>query len=187
MSHGRHPPTPCKPDELLIHPDDEPDHDSPDPFGTPGAPVSRHSPFYVGFFGGLGVLVAIVLGLAIREVRSALVLVVVSMFLAVGLNPLVEWLMHRGLRRPWSVFVVALGVLGVVTLFVVALVPVLRDQITALIDDVPGWLDDLQQEPDRPDLDRQVRRDRQGQGEGAERRLRPDRPSAACSPSASPC
>ena len=143
----------AKPDELLIHPDDEPDHDSPDPFGAPGAPVSRHSPFYVGFFGGLGFLIALVLGLAIREVQGALVLVVVSMFLAIGLNPLVEWFMHRGLPRPWSVSVVALCVLGVVSLFLVTLVPVLRDQITSLIDAIPGWLDDLQKNKTVQDLD----------------------------------
>src|SRR4051794_6056814 len=76
--------------ELLIHPDDEPDHASPEPFGTPGEPISRHSAFYVGFLGGLGVLVALVLGLAIRHVQGTLILIVVSMFLAVGLNPLVE-------------------------------------------------------------------------------------------------
>jgi predicted PurR-regulated permease PerM len=143
----------AKPEELLIHPDDEPDHGSDDPFGTPGDPVSRHSAFYVGFFGGLGILVAIVLGLAIHEVRGTLVLVVVSMFLAVGLNPLVEWFMHRGMPRPWSVFVVALCVLGFVTLFLVTLVPVLRDQITALIDSVPGWLDDLRKNQTVQDFD----------------------------------
>jgi len=153
QSQAPRPDSLAKPEELLIHPDDEPDHSSDDPFGTPGDPVSRHSPFYVGFFGGLGVLVAIVVGLAIHEVRSALVLVVVSMFLAVGLNPLVEWFMHRGLRRPWSVFVVAMCVLGFVTLFLVALVPVLRDQITALIDAVPGWLDDLRKNQTVQDLD----------------------------------
>jgi predicted PurR-regulated permease PerM len=148
-----HPESLARPDELLIHPDDEPDHDSADPFGTPGDPISRHSPFFMGFFGGIGLLVAIVLGLAVHEVRSALVLIVVSMFLAVGLNPLVEWFMHRGFRRPWAVSAVALCVLGFVTLFLVALVPVLRDQITALIDAVPGWLDDLRRNKSVQDLD----------------------------------
>jgi predicted PurR-regulated permease PerM len=93
------------------------------------------------------------LGLAVHQVRGALVLIVVSMFLAVGLNPLVEWFMHRGLGRPWAVFVVALCVLGFVTLFLVALVPVLRDQITALIDNVPGWLDDLRRNKSVQNLD----------------------------------
>ena len=66
-------------------------------YGEPGPPVSRSSPFYRGFWGTLGVLLAAVLGLAVAEVRSVLELVLVSIFLAVGLNPLVELLIRRGL------------------------------------------------------------------------------------------
>ena len=139
--------------ELLFDPDHAPDHDSAAPVRRPRRPVSRRAPFYVGFVGGFGVLTALLLGIAIREVSSVLVLILVSVFLAVGLNPLVEWLMHRGFRRPWAVLVVSLGVLGVVTLFIVALVPVLQDQITALIDNVPAWLDDLRQKKWVQDLD----------------------------------
>ena len=78
-------------DELLIHPDDEPSAGADNPFGIPGPPVSRHSPFYVGFVGGLGVLLATPARPG-RPARceSVLVLILVSMFLAVGLNPLVE-------------------------------------------------------------------------------------------------
>ena len=140
--------------ELLIHPDDKPEPGEANPFGIPGPPVSRHSPFYVGFFGGLGVLLALLIGIALRQMQSVLILVLVSMFLAVGLNPIVEALMHRGIRRKWSVFVVSLGVLGVLTLFVVALVPVLRDQITTLIDNGPGYLDQLQHNNTIEGLDR---------------------------------
>ncbi len=142
------------PSELLIHPDDEPEPGDENPFGVPGPPVSKHSPFYIGFFGGLGLLVALFLGLAFRHIESVLVLVLVSAFLAVGLNPLVEVLMHRGLRRRWAVLVVSLGVLSLLTLFVVALVPVLRDQITALIASAPDWLDKLQKNSTIKDLDK---------------------------------
>lgn len=129
--------------ELLFDPDHAPQVDSAHPFGVPGAPISRRAPFYVGFVGGLGVLAALLVGIALREVSSILVLILVSFFIAVGLNPIVEWLMHRGLRRPWAVFLVSLGVLGVVTVFIVALIPVLQDQINTLIDNVPAYLDDL--------------------------------------------
>jgi predicted PurR-regulated permease PerM len=139
--------------ELLMHPDHEPDHDSPHPFGVPGRPVSRRSPFYVGFVGGLGVLTALLLGFAIREISSVLVLIMVSLFLAIGLNPLVEWFMKFGVRRPLAVATVAVGVLGAVALFIVALVPVLRDQIEALIQSVPGWLNDLERNKTVRDLD----------------------------------
>src|SRR6476620_8919513 len=106
-------------EELLIHPDDEPEPGEENPFGVPGAPVSKHSPFYVGFWGGLGVLVAIFSGMAFQRIASVLILVIVSAFLAVGFNRVVEILIHRGLRREWAVLVVSVGVLGMLTLFVV--------------------------------------------------------------------
>jgi predicted PurR-regulated permease PerM len=111
--------------------------------GQPGRPLKRHTPFYIGFVGGLGVLIAIELGQIILHARSVLVLVVVSAFIAVGLDPLVEALVRRGLRRPAAVIAVTLIVLGVVALFIVSLVPVLRDQITQIINSAPDWLDKL--------------------------------------------
>jgi predicted PurR-regulated permease PerM len=123
------------------------------PFGVPGPPVSRHSPFYKGFWTGLGFLVALALALAIREAKSVIVLVLVSMFLAVGLNPVVEWLERRGVQRRWAVLLVALSVLAVVTLFIVSLVPVLRDQINEIIANAPGWLDSLRHNHTVRDLD----------------------------------
>lgn len=116
-----------------------------EPFGTPGPPLSRHSPFYKGFWAGLGFIVALLLALAVREAKSVIVLVLVSIFLAVGLNPLVEWFQRRGVKRPAAVLIVILGLLGVVALFIVSLVPVLRDQVDALITNTPGWLESLRQ------------------------------------------
>lgn len=139
--------------ELLIHPDDEPDEDSDTPYGEPGRPISRRAPFYVGFTGGLGVLAALLLGLALRQVSSMLVIVLVAIFIAVGLNPLVEWLIHRGVRRAWAVVVVSVGVLTVVTVFIVAIVPVLQDQLTAIVDNAPGWLEELARNRTIKDLD----------------------------------
>jgi predicted PurR-regulated permease PerM len=124
------------------------------PFGVPGPPVSRHSPFYRGFWTGLGVLVAVALALAVREARGVIVLVLVSIFLAVGLNPLVEALERRGIRRRWGVLMVTLALVGIVTLFIVSLVPVLRDQINAIITNAPGWLDSLRQNKTIDNLDK---------------------------------
>ena len=140
-------------EDLLIHPDDRPQQGDDDPFGKPGPAISRRSPFFVGFVGGLGVLLALLAGMAIQQAESVLVLIVVSFFLAVGLNPVVEFLMHRGIRRSWSVLLVTLGVLAMISLFVVALVPVLRDQIDALVTSAPTWLDQLQRNSTVKDLD----------------------------------
>lgn len=114
-----------------------------DHLGSPGEPLS-HGPFYLGFVGGLGLLTAYFLGQQILAVGSILILIVVAMFLAAGLNPLVEAIMRRGLKRSWSVLVVIVLVLGAIGLFVAAIVPVIGDQVALLTDNAPGWLDELQ-------------------------------------------
>lgn len=105
--------------------------------------VTRHSPFYLGFFGALGALLAIFLGQQLLVVSSTLVLIVVSMFLAVGLNPLVEFFIRHGIKRTWAVLVVIALVVAMLTLFVVAIVPVLSDQVTRIAENAPTWLDQL--------------------------------------------
>ena len=72
-----------------------------------------------------------------------LLLIVVSLFLACGLNPSVEFLERRGLARPWAVASVIVGALLGLALFLLAIVPVITDQVATLSDNVPGWLDDL--------------------------------------------
>jgi predicted PurR-regulated permease PerM len=72
-----------------------------------------------------------------------LLLVLVAIFLAVGLNPMVELLIRRGWRRGWAVLVVAVVVLGVISTVVIAFVGVLRNQILSLVDDAPHLLQDL--------------------------------------------
>ena len=73
-----------------------------------------------------------------------LILLVMSMFLAIGLNPVVEPFMRRGLRRGLSVLLVLVVVISVLALFVVAIAPVISEQIAQITRNAPGWLDDLQ-------------------------------------------
>jgi len=122
-------------------------------YGEPGETFDRHSPFYFGFFAGLGALVAWFLYSAIAGIGSVLMLVVVSLVLAAGLNPSVEFLERRGLRRPWAVLAVIVGVLGALVLFLVAIVPVITDQVQTLTDSAPGWLDELQKNKQIQKLD----------------------------------
>lgn len=116
----------------------------PMPYGEPGAPFDRRSPFYVGFVGGLGLLLAYWLFQALIGIASVLLLVIVSFFLAAGLNPSVEFLERRGIRRSLACGLVIVAALGTLALFVVAIVPVIADQIRLLTDNVPVWLDELQ-------------------------------------------
>jgi predicted PurR-regulated permease PerM len=124
------------------------------PAATPPL-LLRHSPFKIGFFGALGALVAIFLSQQLLSISSILVLLVMAMFLAIGLNPVVEFFMRRGLRRGLSVLLVLVVVLSVLALFVVAIAPVISEQIAAITKNAPGWLDDLQANSQVQKLDEQ--------------------------------
>ena len=115
------------------------------PYGVQGKPFDRRSPYYYGFVGALGALTAFWLFQAVMGIGSVLMLVVVSFFLAAGLNPAVVFLERRGLRRSLAVTVVILAALGLVALFLVAIVPVISDKVQAITKNAPGWLDQLQQ------------------------------------------
>jgi predicted PurR-regulated permease PerM len=112
-------------------------------FGVAGKPLSRVSAFYRGWWGAVGVLLAIAAALAVRELESVLLLIVVSAFLAVGLNPIVEHLMRTGLKRGWAVLIVALTALAAAALLVFVLVSEFSDQVTSFFDDGPHLLDQL--------------------------------------------
>ena len=122
-------------------------------FGEPGSPLKRHSPFFLGFVGAVGALLAFWLGQQILSIRSVLILIVVAMFLAIGLNPAVEFFLRRGLKRPWAVLVVTVGVVMAIALFVLAIVPVITEQVTTITDRAPAWFDQLQHNQTIQDLD----------------------------------
>jgi predicted PurR-regulated permease PerM len=103
-----------------------------------------HTPFNIGFFGALGALVAVFLSEQVLRLSGILVLLVLAMFLAIGLNPAVEAFMRRGLRRGWALLIVLIAVIGTLALFVVAVAPVISDQIAAITRNAPDWLDQLQ-------------------------------------------
>jgi predicted PurR-regulated permease PerM len=123
------------------------------PFGRPGQPLGRTHPFIFGFTGALGVFAAWTLIQAIASSRQVLILIVVALFLAVGLNPAVEALQRRGLSRRWAVALVFLGLLMVFAGFGAAIVPPLTSEITAFVDHVPTYIQQLQQNARVRELD----------------------------------
>jgi predicted PurR-regulated permease PerM len=116
--------------------------------------ADSRTPFQWGLFGGLGALVALWIALMVVAIRGPLVLIVVAMFLAVGLNPVVEFLVRRGLTRGWAVLCVITAVLLVFAGFLVLLVPIISHQITEIADHLPGWFDQLQKNHDIRDFDK---------------------------------
>jgi predicted PurR-regulated permease PerM len=131
----------------------EGDEDEPPDFGKPGPRFDRHSPFYIGFFGGLGFVLASWLFGQIERVGGVLILIVVSLFIAAGLNPSVEWFQRRGLRRGIAVTMVIILFLLGVALFLLAIVPVITEQVTKITNNAPEWFNQLQRNRQIQDLD----------------------------------
>jgi predicted PurR-regulated permease PerM len=95
------------------------------------------------------------LGEQVVSISSVLIQIVVALFLAAGLNPVVEFFERRGLRRGYAVLTVIVGVLAALTLFVVAFVPVITDQVATISANAPEWLDSLQRNRQIQGLDDQ--------------------------------
>ena len=114
-----------------------------DSFGQLGRPMRRDSPIRLGFLGALGVFLAWFLIQAIIQARSVIILIVVSLFLAVGLNPVVESLTRRGMRRTFAIAIVFLIVIGAFVGFGFAVVPPVAEQSDEFVKNVPTYLEDL--------------------------------------------
>ena len=110
-------------------------------FGEMGRPINRHSPFYLGFVGALGALIAIGLWHSLGRLATTLTILLVALFLTLALNPIVEWLGRRGLRRSLSVGIVFLGVIVVFTLLGLLVFPPVISQGSELVQEAPNYVD----------------------------------------------
>lgn len=122
-------------------------------FGRPGRDFDRAHPFYVGFVGAIGVLMAIGLVQALDRVSGTITLLVVALFLALGLEPVVEWLVRHGVRRGGAIALVFLLVVAVFVGFGFMIVPIIVDQGTELVTRLPSYVEDVQRAQWFVDLD----------------------------------
>lgn len=115
----------------------------------------ERGPFTIGFFATFGALTAYGLLQAVVGLRSVIVLVVLSFYIALGLNPAVEWIHRRGLRRGIAVAIIALTAIATLTLALWTVVPLFVDQITQLTRNAPAYLEALRTNPQIAALDEQ--------------------------------
>jgi len=87
---------------------------------------------------------ALVVLAAAWKVRHILVLVLVAVVLAVGLDPQVRWLQRRRLSRGWAVTAILLLSVGLLGLFAWLVIPPAVHQTHQLVQHTPGYLDRLQ-------------------------------------------
>ncbi|UWZ40468.1 AI-2E family transporter [Dactylosporangium roseum] len=103
----------------------------------------RRSPLIIGLTAGLGLLLAYSAYLAVQNVRSILMLIFIAMFLAIGLNPAVVRLTRWGMPRGLAVATVGIGSMLLLCGGIFALIPPLVQQTGELIDNLPGYIDNL--------------------------------------------
>ncbi|MDR1852984.1 MAG: AI-2E family transporter [Propionibacteriaceae bacterium] len=120
----------------------------PDPAGKTPSPkhkgtLTDRSPFEIGFFGAFGVVIATTLWAAIGSVKDIIVLILLSLCIALGLNRAVEFLRKRGVRRGVSVVSVLVIVVGIIGLAIWALARPISEQVTQLTKSIPTWWSQL--------------------------------------------
>jgi len=100
--------------------------------------------FRWGFFAGLGVLASVASALAVYSVRDILLRVLVSLFLAVSLDPAVRWLTNRGMRRGLAVGIIFTAFLALLAGFLMSVIPPLVNQFGQLVRHFPEYVATLQ-------------------------------------------
>jgi predicted PurR-regulated permease PerM len=98
--------------------------------------------FQLGLTGTIGVLLAILLGLAISQTATILTYVGIALFAALGLEPAVRALVNKKLPRPLAVTIVVTGFLGGVSLLLWAVIPAVVREAVNLIDRLPQIVED---------------------------------------------
>ena len=85
-----------------------------------------------------------VLGWLIEELKTLIVILLVSFFLSFALEPAVNRMERVGVRRGVGTGIMFLALLAAVGLFLWAIGTVLADQIGEFADDAPGYINDIE-------------------------------------------
>ncbi len=113
--------------------------------GTLNVQALFQRPLVSGFLATIGVLGALLLGTAFLSIGTILLYIVLAMFLALGLDPIVRMLERRRLKRPIAILIV-FGCFAVLfVLFLVFVLPPLLTQIGEFIKAIPDALDKVDQ------------------------------------------
>ncbi|HWL01918.1 MAG TPA: AI-2E family transporter [Microbacteriaceae bacterium] len=117
-------------------------------------PPARRGPLARGYLSALGVIGAVLTGLAIFGLRGIVASIFIALFAAVALDPLVRWFQRRGVHRTWSVVIVILLILVLLVTLIWVVVPLVIGELGRLIAWIPagiahlhaeGWFDPANQ------------------------------------------
>ena len=88
----------------------------------------------------LGVFVVIV-------ANQVFLTILLSLVFALGLDPVVGWFTHRGMGRSKAALLVFFLIFVAVSVLVIWVTTPIWHQVEGLVDDIPGYIDDLKDEP----------------------------------------
>ena len=106
----------------------------------PSSPFKVSNAFQLGLLGGLGVLTAILIGNMVVTVATVLMYVFASIFIALGLDPIVAFLESKKIRRPYAILMVVAVVVSIVATILVSFLPSLISQSARFIENTPKIL-----------------------------------------------
>jgi predicted PurR-regulated permease PerM len=93
--------------------------------------------------GAAAILTAVLAASAVYAIRAVIVQIVIALFVAVSLDPLVRWMIGRRIKRAHAVAIISLAALAVLIALLWVVVPSLIHQANALITDFPGYVNGL--------------------------------------------
>lgn len=101
--------------------------------------------FQIGLLGGLGVLTALVLGNMVATIANIITYVFAAIFIALGLDPVVNFLERRKMKRPLAITTVVIVFFGIVGGLIWAVTPSLVRQTAHFIQQAPVLLGGISQ------------------------------------------
>lgn len=109
--------------------------------------VDLGRPFTWGLLATLGALTGLALGGAASALSSVWVYIVVALFLAMALDPLVVWLQGHRMSRGLAITVVFAGFAVLFGILLAIVVPIAVNQIVSFAQAIPGYISSLQNAP----------------------------------------
>ncbi|SDO61763.1 Predicted PurR-regulated permease PerM [Nakamurella panacisegetis] len=114
------------------------------PMGTVGKPFNWRAPFFVALVATAGVAVMYAALHLFVAAGHTFILIGLSLFLAVGIDPAVSWLVRRRVPRWLGVVVVLVVIIGCIAGFIAAAVPALVTQAEQFVTNAPKYLQQAQ-------------------------------------------
>nr|WP_218869043.1 AI-2E family transporter [Leifsonia psychrotolerans] len=97
----------------------------------------------MGLIGTLGVGVGLLIISSVITLQTIITYIGAALFLSLGLDPAVSWLEKKKFPRWAAILTVLVGVLGVLTGVVFAIIPIVVDQVAKLSKIIPQLIDGI--------------------------------------------